>query len=39
MELKIVWMYNDLMDLYGDRGNIEVLKVRCCSKEISDVPS
>ena len=29
MKLKILWMYHDLMDLYGDRGNIQVLKVRC----------
>ncbi len=34
MELKIVWMYNNLMDLYGDRGNIEVLKVRCAKRNI-----
>ncbi|MBR4456481.1 MAG: glutamine amidotransferase [Solobacterium sp.] len=29
MKLKILWMYHDLMDLYGDKGNIQVLKVRC----------
>lgn len=28
MNLKILWMYHDLMDLYGDKGNIEVLRVR-----------
>ena len=29
MRLRILWMYHDLMDLYGDKGNIEVLRVRC----------
>lgn len=29
MKLKCVWMYHDIMDLYGDRGNIMVLKKRC----------
>ena len=28
MNLKILWMYHDLMDLYGDKGNTAVLKVR-----------
>ncbi len=28
MELKILWMYHDLMDLYGDKGNTQVLKIR-----------
>lgn len=28
MDLKILWMYHDLMDLYGDKGNIQVLKTR-----------
>ncbi len=28
MKLKILWMYHDLMDLYGDKGNIEVLRRR-----------
>lgn len=28
MELRILWMYHDLMDLYGDKGNAEVLRVR-----------
>lgn len=27
-ELNILWMYHDLMDLYGDKGNIQVLKTR-----------
>lgn len=35
MELRILWMYNNLMDLYGDKGNIEVLKERCRKREIS----
>jgi len=26
--LKILWMYHDLMDLYGDKGNAMVLKTR-----------
>lgn len=29
MELKILWMYSDMMDLYGDKGNVQVLKMRC----------
>ncbi len=29
MKLKVLWMYHDLMDLYGDKGNIQVLKTRC----------
>lgn len=29
MKLKILWMYHDIMDLYGDRGNMQVLKKRC----------
>ncbi|MEG0077956.1 MAG: glutamine amidotransferase [Erysipelotrichaceae bacterium] len=28
MECRLIWMYHDVMDLYGDRGNIQVLKVR-----------
>ena len=26
---KVAWMYHDFMDLYGDRGNMMVLKKRC----------
>ncbi len=26
MEFKILWLYYDLLDLYGDRGNIKVLE-------------
>ncbi|MBP3891025.1 MAG: glutamine amidotransferase [Solobacterium sp.] len=28
MEIRILWLYHDLMDLYGDKGNIMVLKTR-----------
>ena len=28
-ELTIAWMYHDIMDLYGDKGNIIVFKKRC----------
>lgn len=28
MFLKVLWMYNDIMDLYGDKGNIAALKYR-----------
>lgn len=34
MEVKILWMYHDVMDLYGDRGNIRVLKKRCADRQI-----
>lgn len=34
MKLKICWMYHDLMDLYGDKGNIQVLKKRCEARQI-----
>ncbi len=37
MELRIVWMYHDIMDLYGDTGNIQVLKQRCLARDISVV--
>ncbi len=29
MNLKVCWMYHDIMDLYGDKGNMMVLKKRC----------
>lgn len=32
--MKICWMYHDLMDLYGDKGNIQVLKMRCLKRNI-----
>ncbi len=34
MNLRILWMYHDLMDLYGDKGNIQVLKTRCAKRGI-----
>lgn len=37
MELKILWMYHNLMDLYGDKGNIMVLKTRAEQRGISCV--
>lgn len=27
--MRVVWMYHDIMDLYGDKGNMMVLKKRC----------
>ena len=35
MELKILWMYHDLMDLYGDKGNTQVLKIRAEKRGIN----
>ncbi len=29
MKLNILWMYHNIMDLYGDKGNIRVLEKRC----------
>ena len=37
MNLKILWMYHDLMDLYGDKGNAEVLRVRGQKRGIDTV--
>lgn len=37
MQIKIIWMYHDLMDLYGDKGNIQVLKHRCLQRGIDCV--
>lgn len=34
MELKLLWLYHDVMDLYGDRGNIQTLKHRCMIRGI-----
>ncbi len=34
MNIKVLWMYHTLMDLYGDKGNIEVLKYRCQKRNI-----
>ena len=30
--MKVVWMYHDIMDLYGDKGNMMVLKKRCLDR-------
>ena len=35
MELKLLWMYHDVMDLYGDKGNMRVLKKRCEDRGIN----
>lgn len=32
--LKTAWMYHDIMDLYGDKGNMMVLKNRCQARDI-----
>ncbi len=32
--MKVVWMYHDIMDLYGDKGNMMVLKKRCLDRNI-----
>lgn len=32
--MKVCWMYHDIMDLYGDKGNIFVLKKRCEDRNI-----
>lgn len=37
MELKILWMYHNLMDLYGDKGNTEVLRVRAEKRGIKAI--
>lgn len=34
MKLKICWMYHDIMDLYGDKGNMMVLEKRCNDRDI-----
>ncbi|WP_297238998.1 glutamine amidotransferase [uncultured Faecalicoccus sp.] len=32
--VNVCWMYHDIMDLYGDKGNIMVLKKRCLDRNI-----
>ena len=32
--MKVVWMYHDIMDLYGDKGNMMVLMKRCLDRGI-----
>lgn len=34
MNLKMIWMYHDLMDLYGDKGNLQVLRIRAQQRGI-----
>ena len=33
-ELKLLYLYHDMLDLYGDSGNIQVLKYRCEKRNI-----
>lgn len=32
--IKVCWMYHDIMDLYGDKGNMMVLQKRCEDRQI-----
>ncbi|MBP3853357.1 MAG: glutamine amidotransferase, partial [Erysipelotrichaceae bacterium] len=34
MKIKVCWMYHDIMDLYGDKGNILTLQRRCTDRNI-----
>lgn len=34
MKMKVLWMYHNVMDLYGDKGNIRVLTKRCQDRNI-----
>lgn len=34
MELHILWLYHDIKDVFGDKGNIQVLKKRCRLRNI-----
>ena len=34
MKIRVCWMYHDIMDLYGDKGNMMVLKKRCEDRNI-----
>ncbi len=34
MKIKCAWMYHDIMDLYGDKGNIMTLKARAQARDI-----
>lgn len=33
-ELTLVWMYHNILDLYGDQGNIKVFEKRCSERGI-----
>ena len=32
--MRVCWMYHDIMDLYGDKGNMLVLSKRCKDRGI-----
>ena len=34
-EIKLLYLYHDMLDLYGDSGNIQVLKYRCEKRAIN----
>lgn len=34
-ELRLLYLYHDMLDLYGDSGNIQVLKYRCEKRNIN----
>lgn len=34
MKLNVCWLYHDIMDLYGDKGNMMVLTKRCLDRAI-----
>lgn len=34
-KIRVCWMYHDIMDLYGDKGNMIVLKKRCEDRGIA----
>ncbi len=34
MNMEICWMYHDMMDLYGDKGNVKELKIRAQKRNI-----
>ncbi|WP_270600426.1 type 1 glutamine amidotransferase [Faecalicoccus pleomorphus] len=34
LSIKVCWMYHDIMDLYGDKGNMMVLQKRCEDRQI-----
>lgn len=35
MEMNILWLYHDMKDVFGDAGNIQVLKKRCEARDIA----
>ena len=36
-EIRVLHMYADMLDLYGDGGNMEIIKYRCEKRGISCV--